>query len=121
MKDFPVLERRKFVRLHAALEVVYQAIRRSRRPRPDGSFLRNISGGGVRMVVRDELRCGELIDMEIQIPNLTDAVHAIGEVVWFQARKDKEKETNEAGLRFRDILPDDLNRVFEYVYSVAIG
>jgi hypothetical protein len=45
----------------------------------------------------------------------------VGEVVWFSARKDGDGRVCEAGIRFRDIQPRDLNRILDFIYTIGIG
>ena len=83
------------------------------------SFIKDLSGAGACLYCREELRQGDLIQMEIQIPHLDDAVKAVGEVVWTAPRP--EHDTHEVGVRFRDADPKSLSRILEYVYAIAIG
>jgi len=114
-----VKEHRKFIRLHAPIGLVYRYASRhkSRKARP--TLVRNLSGGGVSFVVRDPLRAGEIVELELQIPNLSEPVRATGEVVWF--RQAAGHAAHEAAVRFTDVNPVDLNRILEYVYAVGIG
>lgn len=112
-------ENRKFVRLKAPIGVVYSPIKNKRR-KQQLSLLKNISGGGICITAKEDLREGDLLEMEIQIPHLEEPIEAVGEVMWFAAGDD-EKETREAGIRFRDISPKDLHQVLEYVYTIGIG
>ena len=114
-----MLEKRKFIRLKAPLGVVYRVLRKPKRSKPQVSFIKDISGAGVCLSCKEELRHGELIQMEIQIPHLSEPVHAVGEVVWSSKRT--EQEHRDVGVRFRDVQPKSLSRILEYVYAIAIG
>ena len=63
-------EKRKFVRLHAPIGLVYKTLRKHKRTKTHRTLLKDIGGGGASFVPQEELRCGELLQMEIQIPNL---------------------------------------------------
>ena len=114
-----MLEKRKFIRLQAPLGVVYRVIRKNKRLRPQASFIKNISGAGACLPCKEELRHGDLIQMEIQIPHLADAVQVVGEVVWVIPRA--EHGHHDVGVRFRDAEPKSLSRILEYIYTIAIG
>lgn len=116
-----MIEKRKFVRLQAPIGVIYKPAKKNRRQKPSPSLVKNISGGGVRIFVKEEVRCGDLLDLQIEIPHLEHPIHALGEVVWYHSLKEKDRQVNEAGIRFRDIHPKDLHRIFEYVYTIGIG
>ena len=108
-----MIERRKFIRLKAPIGVAYKLIPEAKAEKMRLSLVRDISGGGVRIMAKEPLRVGDLLELEIQIPHLEDAIRAVGEVVWF--------EKKEAGVRFRDIEPADLHHILEYVHTIGIG
>ena len=116
-----MIERRKFIRLSAPIGISYRPMKKGRSGKPIVSFVRNIGGGGVRFVVRDSFLAGDLLEMKIEIPNVTDAIRAVGEVVWYLESPDKKREGGEVGVKFREIDPKDLHRVLEYVHAVGIG
>lgn len=119
-----MIEKRKYIRLHASIGIVYDVIKnikKYRRNKTTLSLAKNLSGGGVRLQVKEDLRSGDLLDIEMQIPHLEDSVHAVAEVVWFSHCKSKDRESREAGIRFRDIDTKDLHHVLEFVHTVGIG
>ncbi|MBI4432142.1 MAG: PilZ domain-containing protein [Candidatus Omnitrophica bacterium] len=117
-----MIERRKFIRLKAPIGVVYKLVQNEAKPAAaNPSLVKDISGGGVRIMVKEVLRTGDLLELQIQIPHLADPIRAVGEVAWFSQWHDAERQIREAGLRFRDIKPHDLHRILEYVYTIGIG
>lgn len=114
-----MLEKRKYIRLGTAIGVTYKLIKTHKRMKQTPSLVKDIGGGGIRLVVKEDLRVGDLIGLEIQIPHLKEPIDAVGEVVWFSAGKDHEHR--EAGAKFRDIEQKDLHKIFEYVHSIGIG
>ena len=116
-----MIEKRKYIRLHASIGVSYRLIGKDKKATPDLSIVKNIGGGGVRIFAKGDLRNGDLLELDIQIPHLSDPIRAIGEVVWFNALKSKEREFREAGVRFREIAPKDLHHILEYVHTIGIG
>ncbi len=113
-------ENRKFIRLKAPIGVVYKLCKGKNR-KETLSFIRDISGGGLRMLVKEDLREGDLLDIQLQIPHLEEPIQAIGEVIWFASSEERDGRSREAGVRFRDIPPGGLHQVLEYVHTIGIG
>lgn len=116
-----MVEKRKYIRLRTPIEVVYQVIKKHKHRVSTPSAVKDLSGGGIRIVVKHDLRVGDLLGLEIQIPHFEKSVEAVAEVVWLGSSREDETEVREAGLRFRDIEPKALHRILEYVHSVGIG
>ena len=114
-------EKRKFVRLKTPIGISYSLVKKHKHPRRHLTFVNNIGGGGVSLIAKEDLRIGDLVKLEIQIPHLEETVDAVGEVIWFSFSRDTEHSAREAGIRFRDISAPDLNQVLEYVYTIGIG
>ena len=113
-------QNRKFIRLAAPIGISYRLARLKRR-KPSLSLIKDISGGGIRFIPKEDLREGDFIELEISIPHLKDPIEAIGEVMWFSKNKEHDRELREAGVRFRDIDAKDLHQVLEYVHTIGIG
>gem|GEM_PF-1117835 len=120
MKKYPqgMRENRRHIRLHAPIGLIYKRTLKGKRPKPQLTLVRNLSGGGLSFTAKETLRQGELLELEIQVPHLTETIQAMGEVVWFTPNHPLGPE---AGIRFRDIEPEDLKHVLEYVHAIGIG
>ncbi len=116
-----MIENRKFIRLQAPIGVVYKVSKKHKRQRAQLSHVKDMSGGGIKILAKEDLRHGDLLEIQIQIPHLEEAIHAMGEVVWFSHTKGRDREFREAGVRFRDIAPEDLHKILEYVHEIGIG
>lgn len=116
-------EQRKFIRLRAPIGIVYRRVKKQRRLRAVPSLVRNISGGGLSFLSKEgDLKHGDLLKLEIQIPHLEEPIRAVGEVVWFApVHEDKESASREVGVRFRDIESQSLHHILEYVHTIGIG
>jgi len=114
-------EYRKYVRLNAPIGIVYGSAHKKKLEERVHSFVRNISGGGLCFVAKEELRCGDLLELELEIPYLTESICTFGEVVWISRSASKEGSTYDAGVCFRDLKAKDLHAILEYVHSVGIG
>lgn len=116
-----MVEKRKYIRLKAPIGVTYHLVKKHKRPKLHKTLVRDISGGGISLLVNEDLRTGDLLRLEIQIPHLEESVCAVGEVVWFVCMKDADRQTREAGIKFRDIKTGELHHILEYVHAVGIG
>ncbi len=114
-------ENRKFVRLKVLLPVEYSLVRKHKRTRTHRTMMRNISVGGLSLSVKEEVRNGELMKIEIQVPDWVEPINVVGDVIWHSSTGTKDNPQYEAGVRFREINPLELNKLLDYVYSVAIG
>ncbi len=116
-----MIENRKFIRLKAPIGVVYKVLKnKSRRHKETPSLVRDIGGGGICITAKDDLREGDLLKIQIQIPHLKEPIEAIGEVIWFSPGQ-SERAPREAGVRFRDITTQHMHQILEYVYTIGIG
>lgn len=113
-------ENRKFIRLKAPIGVTYKPLK-NRRRKEALSLIRNISGGGICLAVKEAFREGDLLEIRVQIPHLKEPIDAVGEVIWYSETNEKDRQVREAGVRFRDISPQELHQILEYVYTVGIG
>ena len=117
-----MIERRKFLRLQAPIGLTYKKAGTQKRDK--GlliSLLKNIGGGGIRFIAREDLAEGDILELEIEIPHLGQAIKAEGEVVWFSHSKEKDRDVREAGIRFRSIQSKDLQKILDYVHTTGIG
>ena len=106
-------ERRKFKRFAAYMNVKFQSEER-------GEFTgvclsSDLSRDGIKLKTNAELQKGELVNLEIDIPDDPKTVHTTGEVVW-SAKNDEEKDF-ELGIKFLMMDPVDKFRVLDYAYN----
>ncbi len=116
-----MIENRKFIRLRTLLPVEYRLIKKHKKQKTVAALMNNISIGGLSLVLKETFRVGDLVWVGIQVPHLEDPVEIVGDVMWHWTSKNKEKPSQEAGIRFQDANPGELNKILDYVYSVAIG
>ena len=117
-----MIESRKFIRLKAPLAIEYTMIKKHKRQKKMISSMLNICVGGLSLEVREVVRQGDLMKIQIQVPHWVEPVRVVGDVIWCSpASGNKENPAHEAGVRFRDINPVELHKILDYVYSVAIG
>ena len=114
-------DRRRFVRLNSAFDVVY-----TRRKLESGEKLalsKNISAGGVCLILYsayDDVKKGDILDLIMHLPNQKRGVNAIGKVVWVRKFeiKDKVKGSRfEAGIEFVAIENKDKENIRKFVFA----
>jgi len=104
-------ERRKYVRINKILVVSYQVVKTLMRP---GAMSRDISKGGIRLVLSQNLKCGDVLDIEIFIIEGEPPMKALGVVVWTKVRESRQ-DPFEVGIEFTKIDPLDRLRLFNYL------
>ena len=82
-------ERRRYVRLNIALEVIYSIL--GKEDNRYKSITKNISAGGVRFNTEKEAPKGAAFLLEIKIPNATEVIPIKAKIVW--AKKEVERVT----------------------------
>lgn len=112
-------ERRKYARLNALVDVAYN--KHPHRPEEE-SLLRlskNISKGGICLIVYDQLKKDDLLDLRIFLPDAFNPVEAVGQVVWAAefVIGDKIGKRFDVGIEFVKISDADRDRIDQYVFS----
>ena len=105
-------ERRQYVRLAARLPVRCAVL-------PSGLMqdinLKDLSGGGLRMVTDAPVASGEQLQVAIQLPGQEQPVNAIAEMVWSRTAqmsgRIEQARTVETGVRFTEIAPQDRDAI----------
>ncbi|MEI8344839.1 MAG: PilZ domain-containing protein [Candidatus Omnitrophota bacterium] len=121
-----MIENRKYIRLKAPIGLVYRTLRKNKKGKETLTLVINISGGGLSFIPKEDVRQGDLLSLRIHIPHSKEPIEAIGEIAWFfvsniSSSNEKNKVVREAGLRFRELSPKNLNQILEYVHTIGIG
>lgn len=102
-------ERRKFPRYDCSLKVNYVA---------DGvasvggvSMAKDISKGGLRLLVYRMIKKGNLLDIKIFPKNNNEAVEVVGRVRWVNEGLATYSPVIDAGIQFTDIKPTDADQL----------
>ena len=108
-------ERRKFVRLETPIQVKYRI---SSQPHTeDKSLSKNISVGGIMILVGEKMTPGAQLDLEINIPEYNKIIYATGEIVWQEEILIKEEITHETGIKFVKIAKENQEKISKYIYT----
>lgn len=79
---------------------------------------RNISEGGIRLFIFEELRSGVILKLWIELEDLTKPIIAIGKIVWSGKKAEKEAAF-EVGIKFIKIEPADCDRLRDYILKLS--
>jgi len=112
-----VEERRKFVRLDLNTVVEWEKVNRDE---PVGEFKsKNISGGGICLIMDEIINIGDTLNLKINLPTLK-IIHSKGKVVWvegFEIVGGRREKKYEAGIEFIDINDKDREEIKKFVFS----
>lgn len=79
----------------------------------------NISTGGIFIATHVPARVGEIIPLSFALPDEKQDVHVICEVCWSRRYRAEFPDAHPGmGLRFRDLLPADAERINRYIHTV---
>ncbi|MBI4356096.1 MAG: PilZ domain-containing protein [Candidatus Omnitrophica bacterium] len=118
-----MLERREYVRLDTRLPVEYRVVGpaaappRSTAKRP--AVTKDISGGGVRLILTEPLTPAALLEVSVHLPERPVPLVFTGEVVWVESYAviggSGREQRYEAGIKFVQIAPADRQAILQHV------
>lgn len=85
------------------------------------SLAKNISGGGIRILIRgklggvESLELGAMAELEINLQDDSKPIFATAEVRWSLGVLEMGKKYFDAGLKFNTIEDGDRNRIIDYI------
>lgn len=109
-EDFP--ERRQFVRVNMTMSVQYRGIRQAS-DSIINTISRDISTGGIRLLVNEFISVFTRLVLEIAVPSTPKPVKAVSKVAWIQKRPYGEQY--EVGVEFMDMPEEDRRDIFDFV------
>jgi c-di-GMP-binding flagellar brake protein YcgR len=113
------MERRKFLRIEDSLPVRYtKAVKKMEEVEFKDTIRVNIGGGGVKLILEENLPKGTILAMHISIPDPEEGfipVFATGRVVWSEVIEENEKYG--VGVEFLNIDEEDRRKIVKYVES----
>ena len=111
MKSFSV-DRRRFPRLPVSSSVQFRNVLK-----PDDSFIgslvKDLSVGGVGLAAYTFIPKETRLVLLLSLPGLLRPIRTVGRVAWMQQRR--LAETYNVGVQFIEVIPDDRERIAEYV------
>lgn len=112
-------ERRKYQRFDIELELKYNLVSASKSIYSTSS--KNVSKGGISLLVYEILPKDSLIEMEISVPGEKNVLRAKGRVVWCEDQNSPEhldktgKRTFTAGIEFVDTDKNEKSILMDYI------
>jgi hypothetical protein len=108
-------EKRRAMRVNARLSVMFTDLRTGQTQR---ALTKDISAVGVCLLTHDLLPPGTPVSVELHLPDSTDTVKFLAEVIWSwplpQSGSGEESTTAQAGMTVISIDPKDRLRVMQY-------
>lgn len=106
-------ETRRYIRFNCPVKVNYEVFNEYAHPKQ--AYTKDISRGGLRLVLNEDITTQSQIKMYIHVPKEKEPIDAIAEVMW--VRKDVEKNAVHTGLKFIKISPADKSRILQHAYE----
>jgi c-di-GMP-binding flagellar brake protein YcgR len=115
----PQEERRKYVRLNTLVDVAYN--KHTRKPQEESSLRlsKNISKEGICLIVYEEFKKDDLLDLKIYFPNVKTPIDALARVAWVSEFSigDSIGKRYDVGIEFIKISESDKDKIDQYVFS----
>jgi c-di-GMP-binding flagellar brake protein YcgR len=113
-------EKRRYVRLDASVEVTWQKIAdSSQQASPEDDITRNISEGGICLIVYEQISVGDVLDLVIELPT-QKIIHSRGAVRWakeFEIVGERAIRRYDIGLEFVNISDQDRQEIKKFVFG----
>lgn len=111
-------ERRRFPRLAVSLIVDYSVSKTASIARAQ---TRDISAGGICLVVYEDIKAGTVLELKIYLPDNASPIAAKGKVIWkteFSFSSDS-KSRFDMGIEFSEIGESDRQKISLYISSLS--
>ncbi len=111
-------ERRRFKRLKTVLPIQYE-ISNNSRPTQE-AVTRDISQGGVGVIIYEKLKEGTPLRIWIDLANKKEKLLVLGDIAWLKEilRQDSDKRAFYAGIRFTTIDTPTQLQLFDFIYTL---
>jgi c-di-GMP-binding flagellar brake protein YcgR len=113
-KEVFKVQRRKFVRVPIICTIQYSKIGKNTASKPLSAIMVDLSGGGMRIKLKDELAYGDIIN--VYIPLGKEQVQIKGEIVRIEAEQDIKR--NICGVSFMDLEERVREKLIRYIFQV---
>jgi c-di-GMP-binding flagellar brake protein YcgR len=113
-------EKRKFMRLDINVAVGWSKVAGSSQDAADSrDMTKNISGGGICLIVNEKVGPGDRISLNIELPT-SKIIRAEGRVVWtkdFSIVGRENEKKYDAGIEFTNISEEDREEIKKFVFK----
>lgn len=113
-------ERRRFIRLNINAEIKYSII--PQEALQYHSKTKDIGAGGICLLADTLLKTGDMLTLEISLPEDPPNIHAVGRVVWVKSFSiaDEKNVRYDAGVEFTEITDPERKKINKYVFSLKL-
>ena len=111
-----MINRRSYVRVSAGIDFTYKIKGSSAPERRE--VTKNIGPGGIMGLVGQDIKNGDWLELNIDIPTLEKPVPAIGKVIW---TADKNADKIDVGIKFEEVDPGMKNKFLEYLCELMFS
>lgn len=94
-------KQRQYLRVGKSLQISYRV---SKQLLGSASRSTDISPGGIRMPIHQQLQPGTILELQISSPEIEKPIIAIGEIVWLKPKRESGYPF-ETGIKFIKITP----------------
>ncbi len=115
-------DKQKYPRLNWSVNVHWQKVFETFAPR-NASSSKNISQGGIRLILRDGIIIGDILDFEIELGGGKN-IRTRGRVVWvdkFEITGGKHETGYEGGIEFLDLSEDTRREIASFMMKSREG
>lgn len=112
------IQQRAFVRIDARLPVDITCADNNELaddPEVLSVWTKDISGGGMQLIVNTRLKIGELLHLTFKLPDPPE-IHATGEIIRIH-QPEPERQLFWIGVYFTEILEKDRTRIIRYIFQ----
>ena len=112
-------ERRRYVRLNVLVDIAYGRCESLKKGQL--TLAKNIGRGGICLIVYEEFKESDLLDLKIYLPESKTPISAVGRVVWVKEFIIGDISTGkrfDLGIEFLEIDEEDAKRIEKYIFSV---
>jgi Tfp pilus assembly protein PilZ len=108
---------RKYQRLNTAVKIIYGVM--AKMHRPFSSLSNNVGGGGICIPLERNLKKGEVLELEIELPGKDRPIFALGRVAWVKKAKGGAKKTvkycpYQGGIEFIAIEQEEREKILKF-------
>jgi c-di-GMP-binding flagellar brake protein YcgR len=114
-------EKRKFPRLSFDVELQYQVLN-SPSPQTPRSRVKNISAGGLCIIMLEKVKIRTPLKLEFSFPNKDKPIVAKGRVMWVEKLTIISTESYvsyDCGVEFVDISPQDVESINRHIVNIS--
>lgn len=117
-EDIERVQRRRYVRIPIVLNIQYKL---KGVDKIYYTYSKDISGGGVRIILPELLKVYDIIEMRIELISPEPPINCEGEVVWINKQEilviNKREEIIHAGIRFTLIEEKERERLIRFLFN----